>query len=100
MDNPKTNPAPPPAKPPIAESPRLPIPIRMIKFHSPTDVIGKDVASSLSIEVNGRPTRHTIDYRPWLRAFRVTFAPTDGGPLRIGYVPDHRVSWWETIHGE
>lgn len=69
-----------------------PFGVRTLKFVAPQDGPGFSVASALSTELNGRATKHSIEYMPWIRAFRVTYRD-DNGKI-VGYIPEHRVSCW------
>lgn len=81
----------------VREPTRRAINVRMLKFASPQDGPGLSVASSCTASTQENARRHRIEYHPWMRAFLVEYqAPGDSPPTR-GYIPEHRVSYWEPI---
>lgn len=71
---------------------RKPYAVKILKFVSPQDGPGFAVSSALSTVQNGRPSRHTIEFMPWVRAFRVTYKGDDGSIT--AFIPEHRVACW------
>jgi hypothetical protein len=63
-----------------------------LTFVSPWTGPGVGSASSVSAEIEGRATKHTIEWLPWLRCFRITWqVGPDSKPLRAR-VLEHRVA--------
>jgi hypothetical protein len=72
--------------------------VALLKFAEPQDGPGLSVASSLTCRgvdtPQGRASRHTCEFMPWVRAFRVTYTPPDGPPV-TGYIPESRIAYWQ-----
>lgn len=78
-------------------SKREPIKIRLLRFVSPQDGAGLNVASSVTAsDVAGR-SRHTIEWLPWLRSYRITFTPPGNEPVIVGLIHEHRVMYAEPV---
>jgi hypothetical protein len=50
-----------------------PIPVKALRFRQAVDLPGKTGASSVTATADDTKARHTIEFLPWLRAFRVTW---------------------------
>lgn len=86
------NPRPDPGAPPQARGERQPIPVGVLFFPKPTDVPGKVGATSVTASNQANKARHSIDFRPWLRCFCVTFHPPGGKPVSK-MIPESWASW-------
>lgn len=74
---------------------REPIPVSIIKAHTPTpfDFAGLDVGSSCKSSKDAKKKGHTISYMPWMRHFRVVY--NDGsGKLNTTMVHETQVAYW------
>ncbi len=81
-----------PVSPKPVSEPRA-LAIKLLKFVTPQDGPGFSVQSSLNASaVHGRPSRHTIEYMPGIRSFRVTYRFE--GDTITGHIPEHRVACW------
>jgi hypothetical protein len=63
--------------------------VRSVTFAGPQDGPGFGVKSALSPS----DKRHTIEYLPVMRHFRITWRPDEGKAL-VGYIPECRVMYW------
>ena len=82
---------PEPAKAPTPE--RKPIAVKIIKFVGPQDGPGFSVQSALTTRGRTNPTgRHSAEFMPWLRAFKVTYTADD--TTVTAFIPEHRVACW------
>jgi len=79
---------------PLTAPGRTPIPVRILQFEQPgQEGPGLHMATSCSIAREGKPmSRHTIEYHPWYRAFKVTYTAPDR--TEVAYIPEHRVVCW------
>jgi hypothetical protein len=76
-----------------ASPPRETMPVRVLKFCQPQDGPGFAVSSALTAKCKtNRNGRHTIEFVPWLRLFRVSYTADDS--TLVAYIPEHRVSCW------
>ena len=71
---------------------RQPIPVRTLYLPRPTDLPGKVGATALTASSQENKGRHTIDFRPWLRCYCVTFTPPSGEP-ESRMIPESWASW-------
>ncbi len=75
------------------EKPRS-IPVAILNFRMPTDVVGKKQASAVSAKVEGNRAHWVIEYEPWWRHHRVTYKRPQM-PDEVCYVHESHVSsWW------
>ena len=83
---------------------RRPIAVAMLKFPADrlADLPGASQASAVvakgapkALTERGRNSRHTIEYLPWMRHFRVTYTPSDieQAPKMV-YVHEVQVQHW------
>ena len=74
---------------------RAPITVEILQFQQPgQEGPGLQMATSCSMARPGKlNSRHTIEYHPWYRAFKITYADPTQGDL-VAYIPEHRVVCW------
>lgn len=81
------------AAPDLKPAPKT-YPVKVIKFGLPQDGPGFSVQSSLTVRCKTNPTgKHSAEYMPALRSFRVTYTPPDGDPV-TAFIPEYRVTCW------
>lgn len=81
------------SEPQKAPEQRQPIPVGVLLFPKPTDLPGKPCATSVTSSKQKNTARHTIDFRPWLRAYCVTYHPIDGSKPVSRMIPESWASW-------
>ena len=78
-----------------------PVPVKIIRFRQPTDGGGFSVASSLTNSREGRATRYTMNYLPWVRHHRIEFTPSDKtAKVLTTYVHESEVMSWVPEEGQ
>lgn len=76
---------------------RKPIPVGLLQFVQPgQDGPGLSMSTSVTSRKLSRGSRHEMDFRPWMRAFRLTHYPANAEPRSV-YIPEQRVALWEPL---
>lgn len=70
------------------------IAVKVMRFVAPTDVPGKDVATSLTAGGPENRARWAIHYLPQLRHFRIVWS-APSRPSLTGFVHETRIGSWE-----
>lgn len=74
-----------------------PIDVAILRFAVAIDGAGLAVASGVSAFRDGRPTRHRIQFLPWLRHFRIEYDRGDGQPALVSMIHEGNVKSWDPV---
>lgn len=76
---------------------REPLAVRLVRFREPMDAPGLSVASSCTASDQSNRKRHSIQYLPWMRHFRIEFFPGGEGATQVAYIHEAHIKSWEPL---
>jgi len=73
-----------------------PIPVKVLKFIDGAQYLpGGEMKSSITAAAQENARTTSIEYHPWARSFLVSIRRDTSKPPASGYIPEHRVQYWE-----